>query len=167
VRRCLYQLEVKAALVDSRFSPSQGWNVTVGVDAMERAHGGRHLPDKRERAEAAEQRLKELGARIGPDKEFGRADIVARHPSLGTVVVEVEGDSSRQREQTMYSALGQTLLNMRETHEAVDYALAVPDSEDWREQLGKVPKGVADRLRLRLYLVSEGGVRQFDWEDER
>lgn len=158
----MYQLEVKASLVAAAFAPSDGWTVTVDIDAMERCHGGIHPVGKRERAAAAEARLKALGVSIGKHPVFGRADVVARHPSHGTVVVEVEGTSSRQREQAMYSALGQTVLMMRESDASLAYALAVPDEPQWERHLRKIPLHVTQLLRLRLYLVSDDGVRELN-----
>lgn len=158
----MYQLEVKASLVAALFPPSEGWRVHVDIDAMERCNGGNHPAGKRERAVVAEARLKSLGVFIGKHPEFGRADVVATHPMHGTVVVEVEGTSSRQREQAMYSALGQTVLMMRETGQALVYALAVPDEPEWERQLRKIPEHVTGLLRLRLYLVSGVGVRQLN-----
>jgi hypothetical protein len=155
----LYQLEVKAILAASLYPSSEGWSVTIDIDAMERARGGSHPPDKLSRVEAAEARLNEVGATLAAHPKFGRADVVAEHPDLGTVVVEVEGDSSRQREQAMYSALGQLLLLMQDFEASTSYAIAVPDSVDWERQLAKVPVAVTKRLPLRLYLVSEHGVR--------
>jgi hypothetical protein len=80
----MYQLEVKYWLVAHRFPPSEGWKVQVDIDAMERAHGGEHKPDKVVRAKAAEDGLVALGALIGAHPQYGRADIVAEHPKLGT-----------------------------------------------------------------------------------
>jgi len=97
---------------------------------------------------------------LGAHPKFGRADVVAEHPTHGTVVVEVEGESSRQREQAMYSALGQLVLLMHDLEDSTSYAIAVPDSPDWERQLAKVPSAVAQKLRLRLYLVSESGTRE-------
>jgi hypothetical protein len=129
---------------------------------MERCHGGTHPVGKRERAAAAEARLKALGVSIGKHPVFGRADLVASHPSHGTVVVEVEGNSSRQREQAVYSALGQTVLMMRESDPSLAYALAVPDEPQWERHLRKIPLHVTQLLHLRLYLVSEAGVRELN-----
>ena len=126
----MYQLEVKRYLVEHQFPRSDGWEVTVDVDAMERAKGGRHLPDKQERARRAEAWLVSEGVRIGAHPEFGRADLVARKPGAATVVVEVEGDSSRQKEQALYSALGQAVLLMKATGE-IRYGIAVPDTPAW------------------------------------
>lgn len=142
------------------FPRSGGWSVTMDVDAMERAKGGQHPTGKRERVQEAEAQARALGVTIGAHPTFGRADLVAEHPELGTVVVEVEGDSSRQREQAMYSALGQLLVQMRNFDDATSYALAVPDSPVWERQLMKIPAAVAARLRVRLYLVSEAGTRE-------
>jgi hypothetical protein len=45
----MYQLEVKALLVEKMFPRADGWTVTVDVDAMERG-GGDQPDDKRARA---------------------------------------------------------------------------------------------------------------------
>lgn len=157
----MYQLEVKAMLIENLFLRSNGWSVTVDVDAMERARGGRHPPGKLERVQAAEAQLRDkLSVTLGAHPRFGRADVVAEHPDLGTVVVEVEGESSRQREQAVYSALGQLVMVMRHIEDSTSYAIAVPDSPEWERQVAKIPAAVAERLRLHLYLVSESGVRE-------
>jgi hypothetical protein len=134
----------------------------VDIDAMERCNGGSHPSGKRDRAFAAESRLNKLGVQIGNHPVFGRADIVAMHPSRGTTLVEVEGASSRQREQAIYSALGQAVLMMRPDRDDLSYALAVPDDGSWEAQLRKIPSHVLKILRLRLYLVSGKGVRELD-----
>ncbi|MDP1780176.1 MAG: hypothetical protein Q8K73_07870, partial [Anaerolineales bacterium] len=103
----MYQLEVKRWLVEYRFPPSEGWKVYVDIDSMERANGGQHKPDKKVHAEDAEKALVVLGVTIGSHPNYGRADIVAEHPKHGIYIVEVEGTSSRQKEQAVYSALGQ------------------------------------------------------------
>jgi hypothetical protein len=90
---------------------------------------------------------------------YGRADLVACKVGIGTFVVEVEGDSSRQKEQAMYSALGQIVLSMKAPAPETTYALAVPDEERWVAQLEKVPGRIRELLNLRLWLVSENGVR--------
>ena len=156
----MYQLEVKAALVARQFPRSAGWSVTVDIDAMERAKGGVHAAGKQERVAVSEREIRESGATIGAHPRFGRADIVAEHATLGTVIVEVEGESSRQREQAVYSALGQALLNMRVFDGSISYAIAVPHQEDWVRQLRKVPGAVARRLNLRLLAVSASGVEE-------
>ena len=158
-RDFVYQLEVKASLARHLFPADRGWRVTVDIDAMERARGGTHSPGKAERAAAAEAELRALGALIGAHPEFGRADLVAEHPTEGTVVVEVEGQSSRQREQAVYSALGQALLSMRRFDGRISYAIAVPDEEAWRRQVAKIPIEVRRRLNLRALLVSSSGVK--------
>ena len=155
----MYQLEVKAVLVKHCFSPKDNWVVNVDVDAMERGKGGNHPPDKQGRAKEAEDRLKEIGAKIVSHPEYGRTDIVAEHKTHGRVIIEVEGDSSKQPEQAMYSALGQLLLSMKDLTGNISYALAVPDSKKWEQHLKKIPAGVKERLKLRLYLVSKENVR--------
>lgn len=154
----MYQLEVKRWLVEHRFHPREGWEVTVDVDAMERARGGQHPEDKKARARSAEAALVHLGATVGAHPVFGRADVVAEHPAHGLYLVEVEGTSSRQSEQAMYSALGQSVLLMRGGAEK--YLLAVPDEPKWERQLRKIPSFALERLGLRCVLVSKGGVRE-------
>lgn len=91
----MYQLEVKRFLVEHMFPPSDGWQVTVDVDAMERARGPQHPEDKKARVQKAERELLALGAIIGIHSDHGRADVVAVHPRKGKFLVEVEGQSSR------------------------------------------------------------------------
>jgi len=166
----MYQLEVKLALVRLCFNPANGWAGTVDVDAMERARGGQHSADKAERAEQAESDLRALGVTIGPHPLFGRVDVVAEHPTLGLRLIEVEGDSSRQREEAVYSALGQLMLVMKVSNPQVRYGLAVPSSPQWIHQLRKVPPEVTGRLAIDLYAVApnsvaitEGGVTIPKW----
>ena len=157
----MYQLEVKRYLVEHQYPPADGWEVTVDVDAMERGRGGKHPPDKQDRASRAEAWLKNEGVRIGVHPDFGRADLVATKPGVGTVVVEVEGDSSKQREQALYSALGQAVLSMKAA-EDTRYGLAVPDAPAWKHQLKKIPPHVCERLSLTLWLVGKAGVRKLN-----
>ena len=124
----MYQLEVKRYLVEHQFPPEDEWEVTVDVDPMERGKGAQHPPDKQECARRAESWLKNAGVAIGAHDDFGRADLVAIKPGERKVVVEVEGDSSRQKEQALYSALGQIILNMTGDGET-RYGLAVPDTK--------------------------------------
>lgn len=154
----MYQLEVKHWLVAHRFPPSDGWRVQVDIDAMERARGGQHKPDKAARAKAAADALVKLGTFVGSHPEHGRADIVAEHPKYGTYIVEVEGSSSRQKEQAVYSALGQLVLQMHNGKHC--FLLAVPDDASWEKQLRKIPSHAKATLGLSCLLVSEGGVRE-------
>lgn len=153
----MYQLEVKQWLVSYRFPPREGWRVCVDIDAMERAKGGQHKPGKAERARIAEAALLSMGVTIGVHPKFGRADIVAEHPKHGLFVVEAEGNSSRQREQAMYSALGQLVLQIQDTRHR--FVLAVPDEPTWETQLLKIPQYARAMLGLSCVLVSEQGVR--------
>jgi hypothetical protein len=153
----MYQIEVKQRLVEFRFPPAQGWRVTVDIDAMERANGGSHPEDKAVRARAAEEALRALGARIEKHRVFGRADVVAEHEEHGLWLVEVEGQSSKQKEQAMYSALGQLVLQMR--GDPFHAGIAVPDEPAWQMQLSKVPHHARSLLGLSCMLVSSSGWR--------
>jgi hypothetical protein len=154
----LYQLEVKLALVRLTFPPASGWKVHVDVDSMERARGGQHKPDKAARVVAAAAELEGIGARLSSHPLFGRVDVVAEHEEQGIRLVEVEGESSRQPEQALYSALGQLLLSMKFEGPQVRYGLAVPDTPQWLRQLRKLPPGITKRLTLDLYVVAENHV---------
>jgi hypothetical protein len=154
----MYQIEVKAGLVKSIFQPAAGWRVTINVDAMERAKGGSHPRGKGRAAAVALRDIKALGAKLGPHRLFGRVDVVAEHTEHGLRLIEVEGDSSRQKEQALYSALGQLLLSMKMPGTDVRYGVAVPDTREWWHQLRKIPAEVRGRLNLELYTVSAKGV---------
>lgn len=142
------------------FSPLHDWDVTVDIDAMERAKGPQHKPDKKDRVQHAEKALLELGTRIGVHPRYGRTDVVACHPDHGVFLIEVEGKSSRQKEQSLYSALGQTVLMMVENSDNITYALAVPDQREWEKQILKIPVRIKQILRLKCFLVSKGDVRE-------
>jgi len=149
----MYQLEVKRWLVQYFFPPSKGWKVCVDVDAMERAKGGKHPPDKADKARIAEDALVDMSVTIGINRDYRRADIVAKHPEKGRFIIEVEGDSSKQKEQAMYSALGQLLLMMDGKKHT--YILAVPDDEKWETVVRRVPAYAMTALNLSCVLVSE------------
>lgn len=155
----MYQLEVKYLLVKHLFPPSDGWDVVVDIDAMERAKGGQHNPDKKAKVTEAESRLIELGAVIGAHHKYGRVDVAATHPEKGSFLIEVEGQSSKQKEQAMYSAIGQTILMMDKPNSSI-YGVAVPDLPEWERQVKKIPNRVKNILNLKVYLVSVDGVRE-------
>jgi hypothetical protein len=155
----MYQLEVKRWLVFHKFPVTEGWDVTMDIDSMERGEKGQHPPDKRAIAAECETWLRAQGVKIMSHQLYGRADLVAAKESVGTFVVEVEGDSSRQKEQAMYSALGQVIMSMGDPRPQITYGLAVPDSEQWEGQLKKVPGRIRELLCLQLWLVSAAGVR--------
>jgi hypothetical protein len=94
------------------------------------------------------------GATLGPHPKYGRVDLVAERKGEPTWLVEVEGDSSRQREQALYSSLGQVVLLMGESTPAMNHAFAVPASKDWRRQVGKIPARVLKLLNRTVLLVS-------------
>jgi hypothetical protein len=155
----MFQLEVKRWLMEHRFPPCEGWNLTVDIDAMERANGGHHPAEKKETAAVAEAALRSAGAQIVAHPVHGRADMVATKPGSPTFVIEVEGDSTRQKEQAMYSALGQLVISMGSADENTKFLLAVPDSKEWERQLFKIPARVKQQLGLETVLVSESGIR--------
>ena len=149
----LYQLEVKLGLARFPFQPAAGWRLTMHVDPMERGMGGRHARGKVKRANQALRELRRLGVTIGTHTIFGPVDVVADHSSEPTHLIEVEGESGRQREQALYSSLGQLLLSMKIWNPSVVYGIAVPDTREWWKQLQKIPLELTKRLRLWGYSV--------------
>lgn len=109
----LYQLEVKLGLAKSAFPAAEGWRLTMHVDPMEKGMGGKHPPGNVERVTAALHEWGALGVVIGTHKQFGRVDVVAEHEQGPLRLIEVEGESSKQKEQAVYSALGQLLMSMK------------------------------------------------------
>jgi hypothetical protein len=156
----MYQLEVKKWLLFHKFPVQAGWEVTIDIDSMERGRHGQQKPDKQAVAAECEAWLRSNGVGILPHPVYRGADLVAFKEAEGTFIVEVEGDSSRQREQAMYSALGQIVLAMRNASSKITYGPAVPDDEKWAVQLEKVPSRIRELLRLELWLVSEIGIRR-------
>jgi len=154
----MYQIEVKRHLIEKRFNPSDGWVVTVDLDAMEMGKGPYNTQHKRDSALIHRQWMENNGITIHAHKKFGRADVVATHSNHGTVLVECEGDTRKQKEQAIYSALGQLLLQM--DGEARRYGLAVPNSSEWEIQVNKIPNHVKKMLNLTIYLVSDPGVKE-------
>lgn len=157
----MYQIEVKRWLIEHLFRPDDRWAVTVDVDAMERGKGGQHPTGKREIADRQIKWMQERGVTIGAHPVHGRTDVVAEHAVHGLFLVEVEGDTSKQKEQSMYSALGQAILMMKNPSKHTTFGLAVPDDVAWEKQLAKIPSRVCGLLSLKLWLVSESGAREF------
>ena len=151
----MYQIQVKEHLVRHAFPPSQGWRVWVDLDAMELGKGKQQSEEKRVAAAASLASLKGLGVEIGAHPKYGRADVVAVR-GTETVICEVEGQSQKQSEQAMYSALGQLLLQMA-VH-GPRFVLAVPSTDKWRRHLSKIPDRVSGLLHLRSALVSTSGI---------
>ena len=149
----LYQLEVKLGLARFAFPASTGWRVAMHIDPMEKGLGGRHPRGKVKRAKEALQQLRSLGVILGTHELYGPVDIVAEHEKGHMRLVEVEGESGRQREQALYSALGQLLLSMKIWNDQVTYGIAVPDTREWWRQLQKIPLELTKRLRLWRYSV--------------
>jgi hypothetical protein len=154
----LYQLEVKLGLAKGAFPPGSGWRLTMHIDPMERGVGGKHPPGKVKRVNAALSELRELGVVIGTHKQFGPVDVVADHEQGALRLIEVEGESGRQREQALYSSLGQLLLLMKLWSDNVGYGIAVPDTREWVRQVRKIPTDLSKRLHLSRYLVGLNSV---------
>ena len=166
----LYQLEVKLGLARFPFQASAGWRLTMHVDPMERGVGGKHSRGKVKRANEALRQLRRLGVTIGTHNLFGPVDVVAEHPRGGTRLIEVEGESGRQREQALYSSLGQLLLSMKIWNDDMAYGIAVPDTREWWRQMEKIRLELTKRLRLWRYSVGansctsvEPGIGIPDW----
>jgi hypothetical protein len=158
----MYQIEVKRHLVEHLFPPSEGSDVRVDLDPMERANGGQHDPGKREIAENCKAWFVAAGVEIRlPKHGEERPDLVAVHPSEGTFVAEVEGESSREPGVSVDSALAQVLRRMPEMEDRVVRVVAVPDSSRWKRQLSKIAPWVISRVNLQLFLVSAEEARQF------
>ena len=123
------------------------------IDPMEKGLGGKHPRGKVKRANDALRQLRTLGVVIGAHKLYGPVDFVAEHPRKATRLIEVEGESGRQREQALYSSLGQLFLSMKIWSEDMEYGIAVPDTREWWRQLQKIPLELTKRLRLWRYSV--------------
>jgi hypothetical protein len=68
----MYQLEVKRWLVAYRFPVTDGWEVTVDIDSMERGAAGQHPPDKRAIATKCEAWLRGQGVLVVAHPLYGR-----------------------------------------------------------------------------------------------
>jgi hypothetical protein len=154
----LYQLEIKLGLARFVFPPNQGWRLSIHVDPMEIGKGPQQKRGKTGRARRALKQLREMGVTIGTHKLFGRVDLVAEHHHEPVHLVEVEGESRRQRDQALYSSLGQVLLSMKSWSSSFAYGIAVPDTRQWVQQLQRIPTEVTERLRLWRYLVQANAV---------
>jgi len=142
------------------FHPRDGWDVMVDIDAMERAKGNQQKQDKKKRVRIAEQAIVDAGVSIGAHPFYGRVDVVATHSEFGTYLIEAEGKSSKQKEQAVYSALGQMILMMGKSETNLTNAIAVPDQKDWEFQLKKIPNRIKNMLKMECLLVSKTGVRK-------
>jgi glutathionylspermidine synthase len=153
----MYQIEVKRFLVEYAFPTADGWTVTIDVDAMEMGKGNQNKQEKRDAAAACDAWLRANNVTIGAHELHGRIDLAAEKNGQH-YLIEVEGDSSRQKEQAFYSAIGQTLLLMNAQRDEATYGVAVPDSPQWRYQIDKLPQYVRGLLRMNLYLVGADSV---------
>jgi len=157
----MYQVLVKRILAERQFSSTQGWQVTVHLDPMEVCRGGVHPEGKIEVAQICLDWFRENNVRAEIDGDFGKADFVARHPTQGTFVIEVEGTSSRIISQAFYSALGQTLVRKNRDLPQAKYGLAFPDTTRWRTFLNSLPPRLFRNVDLKVFLVSDSGVDTF------
>lgn len=153
----MYQIQVKRNLIKKEFPPEDGWTVTVDIDAMEKGKGKQQKSGKKEIAEKCLEDLLKLTGNKKAHPGYERVDIFAEHPSKGVFIVEVEGESRKQPEQSMYSSLGQIILSMHDEKKGKNYGLAVP--EEWKTQLSKIPRNVCRKLNLTLYLVGDTEVQ--------
>ncbi len=153
----MYKLEVKRWLVEYKFPPKDGWEVTVKIHPMERAIGNQHKPDKKERVKVAEDALISMQASICPNTKYGQ-DILAKHPRYGSYIGVVEGISSKQKKQAIYSALGKLILHMK--NNKYIHFIGVPDDALWAKELYNIPLYVRNNISLICFLVSEERVRQ-------
>jgi hypothetical protein len=127
----MYQPRVKLEFVRLHTPPRLGWDVSVAIDGAEKGKAG---SARRNDWIAVSRHLSHLGIDSGPRSrwpalqrppftgiQFARApDIVAIHTTSRRVVVaEVEGASTRQGEQKVYSAAGQAVVHLKDTVPAV------------------------------------------------
>lgn len=156
----LYQIEVKRLLAEHLIG--QGYEVCLHVDPMEICRGGVHPPGKEEKAKECIAWFERNGVRCEKDRDYGKADLVARHRRRGTLVVEVEGTASKPKSQALYSALGQLLLRKHGGYPEATYGLAVPNDLGWKKQLGRIPLALCTKERLSLYLVDSKSVDLYE-----
>lgn len=88
----------------------------------------------------------------------GKIDLVAKKTDGHIYYIEVEGDSSKQTEQAVYSALGQLIFKMKQFDKKVTYAIAAPNSDTWKANLIKIPIEVCAKLNITRYLVAQNAV---------
>jgi hypothetical protein len=154
----LYQIEIKYHVVKKLFNPNVGWEVLVDIDPMERGKGRYNTDAKRKICEDYYNKLVNLGVNIGKHQQYGRVDIFARKGYEETHLVEVEGYSSRQIDQALFSALGQLLLYMNNDFDKIEYGLAIPNTHNWTKYIDKIPFYIREKLRINLYKVDNDGV---------
>lgn len=152
----IYQVEVKRHL--AAYLKAKGYEVGVHLDPMEICRGGNHPPGKLEKAEECLEWFGNHGVVCAVDRDYGKADLVARHETMSTLVVEVEGKGSKPKSQALYSALGQLLLRKYGEYPRASFALAVPDDRQWINQLARMPASLCEEQCLALYLVSSDRV---------
>lgn len=176
----MFQPAVKLAFVKLYCPPPSGWTVKVDIDASEegRTGGKRINPSSIERqaemqAEAARARagLKELGVNIGKRANWfapeglppvGRThDIVAFNSEARIcIVAEVEGQSIRQPEQKVYSAIGQLVRAARNDvpENWTRFLVAVVNGCEMTRHLRKLR--AAERLGISGYSITDDGEGQ-------
>lgn len=150
----MYQIEVKKSLVENMFKPAEGWAVSIHLDPMEIGSGRQNSEQKRKIGKACKKWMLDNGVRIGQHSLYGKTDFVAQHKEQGTYIIEAEGDASKQREQSFYSALGQLIFRMSFSGNRIAYGIAVPAVPRWEQLLQKIPSFVCTRLNIHRFLVS-------------
>jgi hypothetical protein len=76
----MYQAEVKRCVIEFLFPPTRGWKVVVHLDPMERGVG--QSIEKQEKAAQCVMWFRAHGVEVMVDREYGKRDIVARHPNM-------------------------------------------------------------------------------------
>lgn len=150
----MYQIEVKYRLIKEKFNPEDGWSVEVAIDSMELGKGRFNSDDKRKTAQIYYEKIEKMGCLIKENDHY--LDIVATHKNGQKIIIEVEGDSSKQRSTSLYSALGQVLIKSENKNDIL--ALAFPLNDNWAKQIQKIPNLTKKRNNLKIYLVNDNSV---------
>lgn len=156
--KTLYQIEVKRYLAADFLR--KGWSPSVHLDPMEICRGGTHPEDKLQKAQNCLRWFQSNGVEINVDRDYGKADLVARKVNHQPWVIEVESKSSKLKSQALYSAMGQSIIRKYGDFPDARYGIAVPDTTGWKRELKRVPARLMKELRLTLFLVSSHRIRE-------
>ncbi len=141
-----------------RLRPADGWAVVVNFDVQERGKGNRPSLEKQATYAAVQDALLSDGATIGRDRDYATADLVARHARKRELwIVEVEGHSTGQPGDKVYSAVGQLLTRMR-AGSGAKYGLAV--HAELRTTALKIPTQVRKLLDITIFVVAADRIEE-------